>query len=129
MTPAPILDTSIFVAVEQGRPLARQLPATVAVSVITLAELELGVLVPRDADTRARRLATLTRLREQTAGLPADDRVASAYARLAAGELASGRKPRVHDTWIAATALVHGAEVWTQDDEFTAFDVVDVVRV
>ena len=129
MTPAPILDTSIFVAVERGRPLARQLPATVAVSVITLAELELGVLVARDADTRARRLGTLTRLREQTAGLPADDRVASAYARLAAGELSSGRKPRVHDTWIAATALVHGAEVWTQDDDFTAFDVVDVVRV
>ena len=38
---------------------------------------QLGVLVARDADTRARRLGTLTRLREQTAGLPADDRVAS----------------------------------------------------
>ena len=129
MTIAPILDTSIFVAVEQGRALARSLPARVAVSVITLAELELGVLVARDADTRARRLATLTRLREQTAGLPADDRVASAYARLAAGELASGRKPRVHDTWIAATALAHGAEVWTQDDDFSAFSTVNVVRV
>lgn len=129
MTPAAVLDTSIFVAVEQGRPLGRPLPAEVAVSVITLAELELGVLVARDSDTRAQRLATLTRVREQTAGLPADDRVASAYARLAAGELAAGRKPRVHDTWIAATALVHQAEVWTQDQDFTAFAAVDVVRV
>ena len=68
-------------------------------------------------------------MREQTAGLPADDRVASAYARLAAGELAAGRKPRVHDTWIAATALVHDAQVWTQDDDFTAFTAVEVVRV
>jgi predicted nucleic acid-binding protein len=129
VTPAAVLDTSIFVAVEQGRPLGRPLPAEVAVSVITLAELELGVLVARDSDTRAQRLATLTRVREQTAGLPADDRVASAYARLAAGELAAGRKPRVHDTWIAATALVHQAEVWTQDQDFTAFAAVDVVRV
>jgi predicted nucleic acid-binding protein len=124
-----ILDTSIFVAVEQGRPLGRPLPDSVSVSVVTFSELELGVLVARDLDTRAQRLATLTRVREETAGLPADERVASAYARLAAGELAAGRKPRVHDTWIAATALVHSAEVWTQDDDFSSFAAVDVVRV
>ena len=124
-----ILDTSIFVAVEQGRPLDRPLPDRVSVSVVTLAELELGVLVARDPDSRALRLATLTRVREETAGLPADERVASAYARLAAGELEAGRKPRVHDTWIAATALAHGAEVWTQDGDFTSFAAVDVVRV
>jgi predicted nucleic acid-binding protein len=124
-----VLDTSIFVAVERGRPLRRALPDEVSVSVITLAELELGVLVARDHEARAQRLATLTRVREETAGLPADQRVASAYARLAAAELAAGRKPRVHDTWIAATALVHGAEVWTQDDDFSSFAAVDVVRV
>jgi predicted nucleic acid-binding protein len=124
-----ILDTSIFVAVEQGRPLGRPLPDSVSVSVVTLAELELGVLVARDADARAQRLATLTRVREETAGVPADERVASAYARLAAGELTAGRKPRIHDTWIAATALVHGAEVWTQDDDFSSFAAVDVVHV
>jgi predicted nucleic acid-binding protein len=37
--------------------------------------------------------------------------------------------PRVHDTWIAATALAHGAVVWTQDGDFTSFVGVDVVRV
>ena len=124
-----VLDTSIFIAVEQGRPLRRELPDEVGVSTVTLAELELGVLVARDPDTRSQRLSTLTRVREEAAGLPADGRVASAYARLAAGELASGRKPRVHDTWIAATALVHGADVWTQDADFTNFGAVDVVRV
>lgn len=129
MTPVALLDTSILVAVEQGRALGRPLPNEVAVSVVTLAELELGVLVARDPDTRAQRLATLTRVRELTAGLPADDRVASGYARLAAGELARGRKPRVHDTWIAATAMVYGAQVWTQDADFTAFAAVEVVRV
>jgi predicted nucleic acid-binding protein len=128
MTPGAVLDASVFIASEQGRPLERPLPEEVSVSVVTFAELELGVLMARDPDTRSRRLATLTRVRERTAGLPADDRVASAYARLAAGELAAGRKPRVHDTWIAATALVHGAEVWTQDAGFTSFAAVDVVR-
>ena len=127
--PSAVLDTSVFIASEQGRALEPPLPDEVSVSVVTLAELELGVLMARDPDTRSRRLATLTRVREQTAGLPADDRVASAYARLAAGELAAGRKPRVHDTWIAATALVHGAQVWTQDADFTSFAAVDVVRV
>jgi predicted nucleic acid-binding protein len=129
VTPSAVLDTSVFIATEQGRPLEQTLPEQVSVSVMTLAELELGVLMARDPDTRSRRLTTLTRVREQTAGLPADDRVASAYARLAAAELSAGRKPRVHDTWIAATALVHGAEVWTQDADFTAFAAVNVVRV
>jgi predicted nucleic acid-binding protein len=124
---AAVLDTSIFV--DQGRALARRLPDEVAVSVITLAELELGVLLAPDSDTRSQRLGTLTRVREQTAGLPADARVASAYARLAASEIAAGRRPRVHDTWIAATALAHGAAVWTQDADFTAFAAVDVVRI
>jgi predicted nucleic acid-binding protein len=127
--PGAILDTSVFIAGEQARPLKRPLPDQVSVSVVTLAELELGVLMAQDSDTRSRRLATLTAVRERTAGLPADDRVASAYARLAAGELAAGRKPRVHDTWIAAAALVHGAQVWTKDADFTGFAAVDVVRI
>jgi predicted nucleic acid-binding protein len=127
-TPA-VLDTSVFIAVEQGRGLTRSLPDQVGVSVVTLAELELGVLMARDADVRAQRLATLMRVREQASGLPIDQRISSAYARLAAGELSAGRRPRINDTWIAATAVVHGAEIWTQDDDFTAFEDLDIVRV
>ena len=129
MSGPAILDTSIFVAIEQGRKLARSLPDQVGVSVVTLAELELGVLMAKESEARAMRLATLTRVREQTSGLPADDRVASAYARLAASELHAGRKPRIHDTWIAATALTHGGEVWTQDKDFTNFSAVQIVRL
>ena len=129
MSRLAILDTSIFVDVEQGRGLSRPLPDQIGVSVITLAELELGVLLAKDSDTRAERLATLTRLREQTAGIPIDDRIASGYARLAARQLTDGRRPRVHETWIAATALVHDAEVWTQDADFSALAGVDVVTI
>ena len=125
-----ILDTSVLIAREQGRPLTRALPESVAVSVISLAELELGVLLARDTETRAARLRTLSEVRSLTGALALDERTASGYAQLAAGVLAAGRKPRVHDTWIAATALVNEAEVWTQDADFSDFDsTVAIVRV
>lgn len=91
-------------------------------SVISIAELELGVLVARDAGARARRLRTLTEVRSLAGTLQIDERTASAYAQLAAEVIANGRKPRVHDTWIAASALVNDAEVWTQDRDFSDFE-------
>jgi predicted nucleic acid-binding protein len=125
-----IIDTSVLIAREQGRPLDRELPDEVAVSMVSIAELEVGVLVARDAETRARRLRTLTELRALAAALPIDERVASAYAQLAATVLSGGRRPRVHDTWIAATALANDAEMWTQDADFSDFaHAVSVVRV
>src|ERR1700681_3681721 len=48
-----LVDTSVFIAREAGRPL-ESLPDEPAVSVVTLAELHLGVLRARDAQTRAR---------------------------------------------------------------------------
>ena len=124
-----ILDTSVLIARERTRPLERALPDDVAVSVISIAELEVGVLVARDAEARGRRLRTLTEVRSLAGALPIDERTASAYAQLAASVLASGRRPRVHDTWIAATALVNKAEVWTQDADFSDFaHAVTVVR-
>jgi predicted nucleic acid-binding protein len=125
-----VLDTSVLIAREQDRPLNRPLPDDVAISVVSLAELEVGVLMARDASTRGRRLRTLTEVRSLSGALPIDERTASAYARLAANVLGEGRKPRVHDTWIAATALVNDAEVWTQDADFSDFaEAVTLVRV
>lgn len=123
-----IADTSVFVAREAGRPLG-ELPDEVAVSVVTAAELELGVLRATDAPTRATRLATLSRTRAAYPLLPIDDATATCFARIADQELNAGRKLRRHDTWIAATALRHGAAVVTQDADFTAFDAVEVIRV
>lgn len=116
-----VLDTSVFIAGEQGRPVQRALPDEVAVSVVSIAELELGVLVASDQAARAQRLRTLTEVRALGAAIPIDERVASAYAQLAAEVMGAGRKPRIHDTWIAATARVNGADVWTQDEDFSDF--------
>ncbi len=123
-----IADTSVFIAHEADRPLG-DLPEEIAVSVITAAELELGVLRARDPDSRATRTATLARVRSSYPMLPIDETVASWFARLADQQLRAGRKPRRHDTWIAATAMRHNVAVLTQDQDFTAFDQVEVIRV
>jgi hypothetical protein len=122
-----VADTSVFIARESGRPLG-DLPDEIAVSVVTAAELELGVLRANDAAIRATRLATLAAVRSEYPLLPIDDQTASCFARIADAELRSGRKLRRHDTWIAATALRHGVPVVTQDPDFTAFSSVEVIH-
>lgn len=123
-----IADTSVFIAQEAGRQLG-DLPDGIAVSVVTAAELELGVLRAPDTDTRARRLATLAQIRATYPLLPVDAETASCFARIAAAELEAGRRIRRHDAWIAATALRHRVAVATQDADFSAFESVAVIRV
>lgn len=122
-----IADTSIFIAQEMGRELG-ELPEQIAVSVVTAAELELGVLRATGPDIRATRLATLSRVQATYPLLPIDPETASCFARLATAELARGRRLRRHDTWIAATAMRHEASVLTQDADFSSFDEVVVLR-
>ncbi|HEX6205127.1 MAG TPA: PIN domain-containing protein [Solirubrobacterales bacterium] len=121
-----IADTSIFIAQENGRELGA-LPEKVAVSVITVAELELGVLRATDTDSRARRLSALSRVQSVYPLLPIGPEVASCFARIAAAERERGRRLRRHDTWIAATAMHHRAAVLTQDADFTTFEGVEVI--
>jgi predicted nucleic acid-binding protein len=124
-----VLDTSVFIAGETRRALvAERLPDEAAVSVVTLAELELGVHMAGSARIRAQRLRTLTAVRTTYVGLPIDEDVASSFAALVASARRSGRRPKVQDAWIAATAHAHDAAVYTQDDDFDLLGV-DVVRV
>ena len=123
-----VADTSVFIAQETGRQLG-DLPEKIAVSVITVAELELGVLRAADPGDRARRLSTLSRVQSLYPLLPVEPEIASWFARIAAAERARGRRLRRQDTWIAATAAHHRAAVLTQDADFTSFDEVDVIRV
>ena len=50
-----LLDTSVFIARESGRPLGT-LPSAAAISVVTIAELHLGVLMADRSAVRVRRL-------------------------------------------------------------------------
>jgi predicted nucleic acid-binding protein len=123
-----VADTSVFIAQETGRQLG-DLPEKIAVSVVTVAELELGVLRAADPEDRAARLSTLSRVQSLYPLLPIGAEVASWFARIAAAERSRGRRLRRHDTWIAATAMHHGAAVLTQDADFASFDEVEVIRV
>lgn len=123
-----VADTSIFIAQEAGRELG-DVPDQIAVSVITAAELELGVLRATESGARATRLSTLSRVQATYPLLPVDPEVASCFARIASAELSRGRHLRRHDTWIAATALRHNAAVVTQDADFSTFEDVTVIRV
>ena len=125
-----ILDTSIFIATEPGRPLdGESLPDLAAISVVTLAELELGVHLAASEASREARLRTLRSAQLAYVALPVDQAVASAFSRLVAAARRAGRRPRVQDTWIAATALVQDAPVYTQDGDFDGIPDVQVVRV
>jgi predicted nucleic acid-binding protein len=125
-----ILDTSVFIAGEQGRALRLDLlPDDAAVCVVTLAELELGVHLAASEEIRARRLATLRSLQATYVALPIDEAVASAFAELVARARAEGRRPKVQDAWIAAAAHAHGAAVYTQDSDFDDLPGVEVVRL
>lgn len=124
--PAPrgLLDTSVFIAVESGRPLdTTALPEQNLISPITIAELQAGVLAATDLDIRAQRLATLESIADvQVLDITAD--VAAQWARFRVHLAASGRRINVNDLWIAATAAAHELPVVTQDDDFAPLDGV-----
>ncbi len=107
----------MFIAREQDRPLGR-LPEELAVSVVTLAELELGVLAAGDPEARSRRADTLA-LARAADPLPIGEATMAAFAHLVHDCRAWGRRPKVLDALIAATAVEQGLPVVTQDDDFT----------
>jgi predicted nucleic acid-binding protein len=113
-----LLDTSVFIARETGRPLG-ELPERSAVSVITVGELELGVLAAPGDIERAQRADTLT-LARNADPVPVGEAVMSAWARLVHDCRASGiqRMVKLADSLIAATAIAHGLPVVTQDEDY-----------
>jgi predicted nucleic acid-binding protein len=127
-----LLHTSVLIADEgeTGSPAAPPDVDELAVSVVTLAELELGVLrCALDPDTRARRLATLIHVRETYEALDIDPRVAHEFARIAAALRDSGRAIRVNDAWIAATAHAHDAALITSDRDFESIPRLETMIV
>jgi predicted nucleic acid-binding protein len=125
-----IADTSLFIARESGRPLDEYAEdAEIAVSVVTIAALEMGVLAAGEPRVRAARLRTLRDV-EQLSALPVDREVASAFATLVVEMRAAGRGPLgVQDAWIAATAIAHDADLLTQDADFDAVPGLRVVKL
>lgn len=130
MSNRAIADTSLFIARETGRPLDRhEEDCEIAVSIVTIAELEMGVLAATPPRIRAARLQTL-RDAEQLTALPVDRAVASAFATLAVEMRAAGHgRLGVQDAWIAATAIAHDADLLTQDADFDAVPGLRAIKL
>lgn len=114
-----LLDTNIVSDVQRRLPkptawLASIDPESVSLSVITIGEIERGIVKLRQHDAgRAMRLELWQReLRHQNASriLPITEEVALTWGRLSAGRTRGSA-----DTLIAATALVHDLVLVTRD--------------
>lgn len=123
-----LLDTSVLVASSPG-PLEGEL----AISTVSLGELHFGVLVASSDEVRAERLRRIATLERTFSALPVDAAVARHYGRLAAAVVAAGRAPRARamDLLIAATAVAHGARLYTRNAENLRGleDLVEVVAL
>ncbi len=123
-----LLDASFFVATESGRQLADAPDVTeTEVSVITLAELTVGVLMADDT-VRPDRLATPAAVESAWDPLPVDVAVSRAFARIVADLRAGGRHIPILDALVAATALVEEIPV-IQDRDYDSIPGVQVIRV
>jgi len=124
-----LLDTSVLVAAEAGRPMrAEALPKSAAISIVTVGELRAGILAAPDVQSRDRRLYTLERISATTI-LSLDQRVAQTWAGMRAYLAASGKGVSGNDLWIAATAAAAGMPVITQDRDFYALSGVNGLTV
>ena len=88
---------------------------------VTIGELQLGVLAASDDATKARRADTLA-LARGAEPIPISEAIMVSWARLVADCRAAGvhRMVKLTDALIAATAVVHGLPVVTQDDDYDA---------
>jgi len=130
--PRGLVDTSVVIALERVDP--TDLPAEIAISAITMAELAAGPHATTDPAERARRQDRLQRAEAVFEPLPVDGGVARAYGRVYAAIAAAGgraRGRRAFDLLIAATALAAGLPLYTSDprdvEELT--DLLEIVAV
>ncbi|WP_328915003.1 MULTISPECIES: type II toxin-antitoxin system VapC family toxin [unclassified Streptomyces] len=137
-----LLDTNIVILRKWLDP--AELPAEVAISAITLAELSAGPHEVRrneeqsDYDEhaeRGRRLDILQRAENEFDPIPFDTEAARLYGRVCAAVIGAGRKPRrrVADLMIAAIAIAEELPLFTTNpDDYKGLDglltVVPVTR-
>jgi predicted nucleic acid-binding protein len=71
----------------------------------------------------------VTRVEREVEAIPIDAEVARVYASIVAETRSKGRRAKVMDAWIAATAVRHELPLFTQDADFELFRQVEVRRV
>ena len=127
-----LLDTNILILRRWVDP--AELPAEMAISAVTLAELSAGPHEVRGNDEqnlydereeRARRMNVLQRVEAEFDPIPFDAEAARVYGQVSAATIAIGRKPRprVADLMIASTAVAEGLPLFTTNpDDFRGLE-------
>jgi predicted nucleic acid-binding protein len=129
-----LLDTNIMVLRKWIN--AEELPAEMAITAITLAELSAGPHQVRGSEEqsdydehaeRARRMDVLQRAENEFDPIPFDVEAARMYGRICAAVVSAGRKPRrrVADLMIAAIAAAEELPLFTTNpDDFKGLDTL-----
>lgn len=114
---AGLLDTSVVIDLQDIDP--TRLPAAMAISAITLAELTAGPAATADPVERARRQDRLQRTEAAFEAIPFGPEAARAYGRVYAAVVAAGRQPRCRlaDLLIASVAVAEGLPLVTRHPE------------
>lgn len=108
-----LLDTSVVIGAFESSPI--ELPAAMAISVITLGELRAGVRLAADPAARAARQTRLNAVREAFEPIPIDETIAEHYGDILAAARSSGRGSKATDLLIIATAAATGRVLHTVD--------------
>jgi predicted nucleic acid-binding protein len=131
LLPSGVLDTCAYIDLGLLDP--ANLPEALEITAVTLAELQQGVAIARDAVSRAARVEKLSAAVTQFEALPFDLQAASRFGTLAALTVASGRDPRPRrmDLMIAAIASVNDLPLYTRNaKDFKGLEsVVTVIAV
>jgi toxin FitB len=115
-----LVDTSVLVG-----SLAPAIDEPWVVSVVSVGELQAGVLLARSAAVRAQRLRRLAAVLAEAPIVSVEHTVAARYGELRA---ATGRHP-ANDLWIAATALAHDFTLVTADERLASFPLIRTTLV
>lgn len=121
-----VLDTSVLIGSDFG-----SIEGELTISIVSIAELQFGVLVAPNETRRAHRLARLSAITRTFEPLTVDAGVAASYSELAALTHRLGRKSaaRKLDLMIAATAHAHNARLVTANvQDFKYLDQVMEIR-
>jgi predicted nucleic acid-binding protein len=130
--PRGLIDTSVVIQLEGAR--EDELPAELAISAVTLAELAAGPHSTVDPAERARRQDRLQRAEATFEPVPFDAAAARAYGRVYAAIVSAGPKARGRravDLLIAATAMASQLPLYTcNPSDFAGLDsILEVVTV
>ncbi|MEU2246931.1 type II toxin-antitoxin system VapC family toxin [Streptomyces sp. NPDC019224] len=126
-----MLDTCAYIDLDLLR--AEDLPVFPVLTAVTMAELQQGVAMAKDAAARAGRMEKLGAAVADFEPLPFDGEAAARYGSLVSLVLAAGRDPRPRrmDLMIAAIASVGELPLFTRNaDDFKGLEgVLTVVPV